>query len=272
MMNSLSNKVEKHIQKIEKNITYMGQSNTLINLPNKAFQAGYYRLKHECRSYLALYPKLFFPFVYLKKTSRELAVGDQTDIVIEGFPRSGNSFAVSAFRAAQFQPVSIAHHLHAPAQIILGSRKKIPTLVVIRKPADAVISLKALNIECHALSLAPCYSLSLKQLLKHYILFYLNIFAYRNHYVLGVFDEVTNDFGAIIAKINQRFYTNFSIFEHSEPNVKRIFAQGGLHTGPTNKRNEIKVLLQKELDSKAMKPLVKKAEAIYQQYVQLSQL
>ena len=64
-------------------------------------------------------------------------------VVIEGFPRSGNSFARRAFIMAQdetFDVTRIAHHLHVPAQVIRAARWRIPTLVLIRRPKDAVLS------------------------------------------------------------------------------------------------------------------------------------
>ncbi len=69
-------------------------------------------------------------------------VNRDTELVIEGFPRSGNSFAVIAMMLAQKNPLRIAHHFHVPAQIIYACRHKIPVLVILRKASDAIISQK----------------------------------------------------------------------------------------------------------------------------------
>src|SRR2546427_7470725 len=58
--------------------------------------------------------------------------GPGTDILIEGFPRSANSFSVAAFRLAQGPPVEVAHHTHAPANAIAAFRRHIPALILIR--------------------------------------------------------------------------------------------------------------------------------------------
>ena len=230
---------------------------------------AYSRNKHKARSFLSLYPELFFPLVKLKE-SKKLAVGKHTQIVIEGFPRSGNSFVVGAFEAAQPNPVVIAHHLHAPAQIIQAARQDIPTLVLAREPVGAVVSRLAMGLEVNELRGTQAFLPSLSQLLRTYIGFYTRILPYQDQYVLGLFEEVTRDLGTLIKKINQKFQTNFSRYEHTEDKVQSIFRQRGIHAGPSERRNEIKVYLQKEIASNELKPLVKRAETVYQQLEQLS--
>jgi hypothetical protein len=81
-------------------------------------------------------------FAALAATGRarsEWVVGPDTDACIDGFPRSGNSFAVRAFRT--WNPdASVAHHVHAPMQAIRAVEIGVPCAVVIRPPTDAVTS------------------------------------------------------------------------------------------------------------------------------------
>src|ERR671920_2182155 len=89
------------------------------------------------------HPTIFFSLYRLLRTRKDLtrAVTPDTQLVIEGFPRSGNSFARRAFIMAQDEPQiknHIAHHLHVPAQVVQAARWQIPTLVLIRRPRDAV--------------------------------------------------------------------------------------------------------------------------------------
>ena len=60
--------------------------------------------------------------------------------MIDGFTRSGVTFAVIAFQAGQREPVRVAHTLHAPAHVAAAVRRHIPTLVTIRDPEAAVLS------------------------------------------------------------------------------------------------------------------------------------
>jgi hypothetical protein len=133
-----------------------------------------------------------------------------TEIVIEGFPRSGNSFAVAAFRIAQGRPVAIGHHLHAPGHVIAAVKARIPVLVVIRDPGIAVPEFAASK---------P--NLSLRRIAAGYVRFHEPLLPYRSAFVISNFEQVTIDFGAVIRRINERFSTSFGEFEASEANVRR---------------------------------------------------
>jgi len=97
------------------------------------------------RAKLALISRLdcstaLFPLQTAARGHRARAVDRATELVIEGFARSGNTFAVAAFSLAQPRPVRLAHHLHAPAQVLLAARMGIPCIVLVRDPVDAVAS------------------------------------------------------------------------------------------------------------------------------------
>src|ERR671917_4320 len=112
------------------------------------------------RRYVGRRPFLFYNFYRLRPNYRDLLVDRRTQIVIEGIPRSGNTFAVVAFEQAQRESVRIAHHLHMPAQVMRAARWHIPTLVLMRKPADAVLSLAIREPR-----------ISIRQAMKHYVSF-----------------------------------------------------------------------------------------------------
>ena len=65
------------------------------------------RLLYEGKTILARSPTLALPVARLRGHGEPF--DPHVDIVIEGFPRSANSFAVHAFRVAQDRPVRIAH-------------------------------------------------------------------------------------------------------------------------------------------------------------------
>jgi hypothetical protein len=84
-------------------------------------------------------PSLTLPLA--RALRRGEVVDARTDIVIEGFPASANTFAVAAFRLAQ-EPryMRIAHHTHVPAQVIEATRLGVPAILLIREPMQAVLS------------------------------------------------------------------------------------------------------------------------------------
>jgi len=140
-------------------------------------------------------------------------------------------------------------------------------LVVIRRPRDAV------------LSFALWDPISVDQALRYYVSFYETVEKYRDAYVLGLFEDVTEDFGQVIKRINDKFGTTFSLFRHDEQNVSKVFA--GMETRarkvygdetlllerrvarPSAARERIKHEIEYELDNPKRKKLIAEAEAVY---------
>ena len=150
------------------------------------------RFEKWLQIYAGGHPAVYFGLFRMLRTREDLTargVAPDTQLVIEGFPRSGNSFARRAFIMAQneiFDATRIAHHLHVPAQVVRAARWQIPSLVLIRRPRDAVLSLAIRD------------PISVDQALRYYVSFYETAERYRDAYVLGLFEEVTEDFGRVI--------------------------------------------------------------------------
>ncbi len=172
-----------------------------------------YNLEKWLQLHAGRHPALFYALHRLARKNPAQAVRPDTQLVIEGFPRSANTFAVLAFRQAQPEKMRIAHNLHVPAQVIRASRWQIPALVLIRDPRDAVLSFAVRD------------PISVDGALKHYISFYETVAGYRDDFVLGSFEEVTNDYGAVIERINARFGTTFVPFRNNERSVGKVFAR-----------------------------------------------
>lgn len=179
------------------------------------------RWRFGMRQVLGGYAAVFLPFAHLRSRLRAdphplspCPVGSGTQIVIDGFPRSGNTFAVSAFLLSQERPVSVAHHLHVPAQILAGVRRGIPVILLIRDPAAAVLSMCVRE---------PVLSLS--ELLSSYSRFHLPLLSVDpSKLLVADFGEVTEDFGGVLRRANALFGTSFGVFEHTEQGVSRCFS------------------------------------------------
>ncbi len=135
-----------------------------------------------------------------------------TDILIEGYPRSANAFAVAAFRQAQGRPMEVAHHTHAPGHVLAAVRIGVPSIVLIREPEEAVLEFAIVR---------P--SLTLREALRGWFRFYEALAPHRPRFVVGPFPEVTSDYGAVIARVNDLFGSSFKEFDHSEENVRELF-------------------------------------------------
>jgi hypothetical protein len=169
------------------------------------------RAAFELKTITAKHPWLAIPIARRRHGD---PVDASTEIVIEGFPRTGTSFAVAAFKLAQERPVSVACHVHAPAQILAGVRRGLPTVIVGREPKDTVISFILRNPH-----------LSMAQGLRGYLRFYETVLPCLGAAVVAPFGEVTNDLGSAIERVNARFGTSFDTFEHTPANVEAVFAQ-----------------------------------------------
>lgn len=203
----------------------------------EAYQATQYLLRrmippefyYQLRTFSRQYPFLFLPLSRWRwRRWRQKYCADpnapepaapepfnhNTAIVIEGYPRCGNTFAHVAFKMAQPSPVKIGHHTHAAAQVIAAVKNKIPTIVLIRDPEDSIVSYLVGGFD-------P--GLTMKQALREYISFYGSILPYRQGFVLATFEELKIDYGVVIDRVNQMYNTNFAEFEHTPVNVGKCF-------------------------------------------------
>lgn len=140
---------------------------------------------------------------------RVLRAGD--DVLIDGFPRSANTFATYAFDAAQAERLKVGNHLHSPAQFKIASRNKIPAMLVIRDPVPSVISYMLYRPEIDA-----------RAGLMRYIYFHKPLHRLRDAFVVAPFEEVIRDFACSIDRLNERFGTQFARFQHDDQSARAI--------------------------------------------------
>ena len=229
------------------------------------------RSKYELRSRLSVSPGLYLPLARRKYAGNLGKVVDRnrTQIVIDGFQRSANTFSVTAFQSAQSTPVEVAHHLHAAAQIRAAVRWKIPTIVLIREPHATILS--------HMIRF-PCATAT--QAIRNWARFYESVLDVRDAVVIADFDQVTADLGEVITEVNSRFGTTFDVFEHTEANVQRCFELidqrnvgrfGSVedHTvaRPSAARDEMKALRRSALEAPALATLRARVDRLYEELV-----
>jgi hypothetical protein len=200
-------------------------------------------------------------------TSRQL--DDDTQIVIEGFPRSGNTFALHALRhaeRAEGRDVAIKSHVHTPSQVKLAVRRKIPTLLVIREPVHTVASL-----------VIAAAHVPVAHALDEYIHHHEQVLPYHDGFVVGEFTQVTKDYASVIDRVNQRFGTSFARFDQSAENVEEVFREieaehervwGGTETGvprPSTERNGEKEWLLEQIQSPTHAARLARAQALFEE-------
>lgn len=141
-----------------------------------------------------------------------VVLGPDTEVVIEGHPRSANSFSVVAFEVAQGRRMRIAHHTHAPGHLLAAVRARVPAIALIRDPRDAVLEF---------LLVRP--TLDPEQAVRAWTSFYRTIRPALDRVVLAPFPVVITDFGRVMRVVNERNGTSFVPFEHTPENQQRCF-------------------------------------------------
>jgi hypothetical protein len=230
------------------------------------------RIRHHLRRPLARTPFLWDAAMQLRPGKRATLARRGTAIVIEGFLRSGNTFSVAAFRIANGPELHIGRHLHGGPHVLRAVRMGLPTVVLVREPRDAVLSY-----------LIRRDTLTPHDAVLEYLDFYRTAWPARNGFVVGPFDRVTHDFGAVVDEVNARFGTCFRRFEHTPENESAAFRlveemnrleSGGdvveTHVGrPSGERARRKADLQQLLVAPRTAARLRQAEELYSRYVEL---
>lgn len=155
------------------------------------------------------------PWLYLPVARRRYpgpspqVLGHRTEVVIDGYTRSASTFAVYAFQIAQPAPVRMAHHLHAPAQLMQAARLGLPTILVIREPRGALLS-----------QVVREPGVDLLDALWAYSRFHESLEECRGRFVVADFEEVTHDFGSVVERLNRRFGTSYGVFAGTEEQLR----------------------------------------------------
>jgi hypothetical protein len=199
------------------------------------------QLRYRSKQFIGRHPWLYRAIFRNRSGFEDLLVDEETDICIEGFPRSANSFAVAAFRHAQDEPVGIAHHNHVPAPVLTAVRRGIPTIVLIRDPVEAVMLFRGLLLQIAAANGEEnAFHISYALRLKAWISFYETIKPVADRIVIDPFEEVIDDFGGVIDRVNKRFGTAFARFHHTSATVDEVRGSHGYHALPSPQRDMLK--------------------------------
>ena len=173
----------------------------------------------ETRSILSGYPAGYRAMMsvvgWLRPVQDEVRVTADSDIVIDGFPRSANTFFAAHFAMAQKRPVKIARHLHDAYQIVYAEEHGIPAVVLVREPLPAVGSAKLRNPEFWTASL-----------LRNYRRFYRTVLRHQRRAVVSLFADSTDKADDVIARVNRAYGASFDLLgeDHVEDVLKNVAA------------------------------------------------
>ena len=122
----------------------------------------------------------------------------RTDLCIEGYPSSGNSFSFAVLRLAGPR-LRIAHHCHSAANLGIALGYGIPAICLIRNPEDAIASRLA-RFDGRA-----------RDAVLEYVDFYAFAEARRDRLTFVTFDQVTRRTGEFLARVERECGLAFDV-------------------------------------------------------------
>lgn len=132
------------------------------------------------------------------RAERRQWVGPRTGACIEGFPRSGNTFATRTFR--EWNPgVVVAHHVHVAGQLLAAVERRVPAALLIRDPLDAAASLLVFSGG----------RLSARAALSSYVAFHRPLLEVLDRVVVCPFERFVADSSLVVNALNHHFGTAF---------------------------------------------------------------
>jgi hypothetical protein len=156
-------------------------------------------------------PTVFRPIARLRENNKRIAVRPNSDLAIEGYWRCGNHFATYAFITSQPKAVHVAHHFHAPAQLMLAIRWGVPAVLLVREPVAAVSSATVFLQQNDP-----------RPFLKFFNVFHAALVPYRERLIISDFERTTGDFGSVIAEVNKRFGKHYALYQGSHEERQRV--------------------------------------------------
>lgn len=219
------------------------------------------RIRFSIKNLIMNSESLYLPYSRFK--SPDFTVDKNFDITIEGFMRSGNTFAYYQFKDAN-KNLNIAHHRHSNTQITFSVRNKIPTLLLIRNPIDVIVSTYIFFDK----------KIPEKQIAKSWIQFYRPLIKLREEIIISDFNNTINNFAKTVEQVNEFYKTEFCVPQlednetfkvikdnHTIPDVKRL-AHPNKET--RNQKQKVKEALIKDTE---IKPILKECINIYETFI-----
>jgi hypothetical protein len=171
-------------------------------------------IRYRVRQRIVETPILAEAFLRINPGTAISRINPDTKLVLDGFPRSANSYARAAFQLANGNSIGIVTHAHTPRVVQLGVKRGIPVIVLIRDPARVIASILQFT--------EPDFA---RAALDSYVRYYRAVLPLLDRVVIGAFPTVTGDFGDVIRKCNARFGTDFVAFERTPENDAAALAR-----------------------------------------------
>jgi len=191
------------------------------------------------------------------KTSGKFC-SSNTDLCVEGFESSANTYTFEVFRHLD-KSLNIGHHTHAVAGLKLAMRYEVPTLILFRDPCEAIPSV------------VTRFRPSVCEATLNYIYFYEYVLQVVDYVILARFDEITENIGSVIRRVDQHTALDFETYdiqdisESARMYIQEWTQQKGRPDSislPLNRREQAKQEVRERL---ATWRLFRKAQSVFEQ-------
>jgi len=196
------------------------------------------RTVYQAITFVSTKPALYYGLRDIIGGQDRLCIGPDTELVIEGYPRSANSTTVYGFIDRQIRHVKLAHHKHHAAQLLRAVDRGLPAVMLIRRPEDAALSNLALHEEARRRETGAGQQarLGYYNVVHSWLAFYRPLVPHLDKVVIAPFEWVTQDIEGMIRAINDKFGTDFA----NGPLLHERKQSLGWHALPSELRTKIK--------------------------------
>lgn len=202
--------------------------------------------------------------IYTKRRHGTDIFNREFKLVIDGFPRSGNSYSGRMLSVTQGDQFKFLSQCHCPPFLLAALKLGTPACLTLRQPEDSVVSWVILR------------KLPMDVVLSLYIDFHRVLLPHRSRLLVLNFSTITNDFSQVLRMINQRYKIGLTVPADPHALKEEAFARidryyEGLPGGydplkvarPHPKRDEMKDAVRQQLRSRRNSRLLGKCKELY---------
>lgn len=209
------------------------------------------------KSLLKTQPVLFKIWYHLYRKHKGVKINyfnSKTKFLLDGYPRSGNTFFTGLSKSI-FGKEEFIHHFHAIAPIKMALKRNLPCFILVREPQEAITSwyLKTHALKKVKLSTHTNISL-LKKLASDYRKYYDFVDRNFEHLHVLVFEEVISEPEKVLHLINEKVFNHKRII--SKDSIDHFIHneyKGATDILGSSKPNETKEKLKKKLKQELLK-------------------
>lgn len=150
-------------------------------------------LRRRLRLLVSGDPRLYYYYARLAKLPFQ--INDTTTVLVDSYPRSANSFFEAAFTKAHGGRESVAHHSHAAGQVLIGLKRNLPCIVLIRNPVSAIVSFYEMNEGSYSIDLCT----------SEYIKFYSSLEEHIDKIIILETQEIESRFYDLMKMLRERY-------------------------------------------------------------------